>query len=275
MPRNTTIKAFNSFLNGKGIRCWASRTNFPRCKAFIDISSSDEAQALELDQVEWNNSTISVTKATTKSPSNIDSSLKTKKKSPRPSRTLLVKNLPYDATSQDLKSIFKNVEDVRLIEHKYNRKARDIAFVDFVDMKSVHEAVNKEGGYIFNGRELWLEYTKRRRKRQILHHQRSGHDRDGKNQDVTKPARPRTLFLKGETSDVSEEELKGYFKDAVFLQMSKNTPGKIKFSAGVTFDSEKRLERRSSKGGIKDIQIKRNVVTKGDEERNGAEACSD
>jgi len=67
-------------------------------------------------------------------------------------RTIFVKNLPFDATVEHIKTLFVNATDVRILT-KNNGSSRGKAFVEMKDVASAEKAA-KFKSWVFNGRNL-------------------------------------------------------------------------------------------------------------------------
>ncbi|KAG5457458.1 MAG: hypothetical protein BJ554DRAFT_2523 [Olpidium bornovanus] len=75
-----------------------------------------------------------------------------------------VKNLPYSATTADLRerfSPFGEIVDVRLPSDREHNNARGFAFIEFKSLDSVNSAVEATNNTYFRGRTITVEVAKR------------------------------------------------------------------------------------------------------------------
>ena len=95
--------------------------------------------------------------------------------------SLLVRNLPYDTSLQELRDHFNIrpdvVLDVYIPKDYVSRRPRGFAFVEFRDEKDAQDALRELDGRELNGRQLGIMVAQQRRKTADQMRQRDG-DRD-------------------------------------------------------------------------------------------------
>lgn len=73
--------------------------------------------------------------------------------------TVFVKNLPYDATADEIGDFFKEcgkIRDVRLVYNSLNKNFKGFAYVDFLKHTSLYAAIKKHGAS-FKGRQIVVD----------------------------------------------------------------------------------------------------------------------
>mmetsp|Transcript_25382 Transcript_25382/g.44244 ORF Transcript_25382/g.44244 Transcript_25382/m.44244 type:complete len:295 (-) Transcript_25382:39-923(-) len=91
-------------------------------------------------------------------------------------KTLFVKNLPDDITSETLDSMFKSygtIIEISIPKDRLTGKIRNFAFIQYTKEESVREAIKALSGFTLNGNELYVSYALDRIQRQQPRRSRS------------------------------------------------------------------------------------------------------
>jgi len=77
-------------------------------------------------------------------------------------RSIFVGNIPYDATEEQLKEVFKVVGPVvsfRLVVDRETGKPKGFGFCEYRDAETAHNAMHNLNGYELNGRSLRVDFA--------------------------------------------------------------------------------------------------------------------
>ncbi|CAM9765104.1 unnamed protein product, partial [Hapterophycus canaliculatus] len=80
--------------------------------------------------------------------------------------TLKVDNVPYNSSIEDLRRIFEKygeLGDVYMPRDLRTGEPRGFAFVRFMDQRDADDAIDRMDGEYFAGRELRIQYARKRR----------------------------------------------------------------------------------------------------------------
>ncbi|XP_027731085.1 nucleolin [Vombatus ursinus] len=153
-------------------------------------------------------------------------------KKDRDARTLFVKNLPYKVTQEELKEVFEDAIEVRLVCTK-DGTPKGIAYVEFKTEADVDKALEEKQGTEIDGRALILDYTGEKSQGQ--------ENARGKNNawggSTTKPSDSKTLVLNNLAYSATEESLQEVFEKATSISLPQNNQGRPKGYAFIEFAS--------------------------------------
>ncbi|KAB0346022.1 hypothetical protein FD755_024328 [Muntiacus reevesi] len=150
---------------------------------------------------------------------------KPKGKDSKKARTLVAKNLPYKVTQDELKEVFEDIVEIRLVSK--DGKSKGIAYIEFKTEADAEKTLEEKQGTKIDGRSISLYYTGE--KGQSQDH------RGGKNS--TWSGESKTLVLSNLSYSATEETLQEVFEKATHIKMPQNQNGKSKGYAFIEFAS--------------------------------------
>ncbi|EPQ18125.1 Nucleolin [Myotis brandtii] len=191
------------------------RIGVSRKFGYVDFESAEDLEkALELTGLKVFGNEIKLEK-----PKGKDS------KKDRDARTLLAKNLPYKVTQDELKEVFEDAMEIRLVSK--DGKSKGIAYIEFKTEADAEKTLEEKQGTEIDGRSISLYYTGEK-----------GHNQDhrgGKNS--TWSGESKTLVLSNLSYSATEETLQEVFEKATFIKVPQNQNGKSKGYAFIEFAS--------------------------------------
>ena len=131
-------------------------------------------------------------------------------KKDRDARTLLDKNLPCKVTQDDLKEVFEDAVEIRLVSK--DGKSTGIAYIEFKTEADAEKALEEKQGTEIDGQSISLYYTGE--KGQSQDH------RGGKNN--TWSGESKTLVLSNLSYSATEETLQEVFERAAHIKVPQN-----------------------------------------------------
>lgn len=146
-------------------------------------------------------------------------------KKDRDARTLLAKNLPYKVTQDELKEVFEDAVEIRLVSK--DGKSKGIAYIEFKTEADAEKTFEEKQGTEIDGRSVSLYYTGEKGQNQD--------HRGGKNS--TWSGESKTLVLSNLSYSATEETLQEVFEKATFIKVPQNQNGKSKGYAFIEFAS--------------------------------------
>ncbi|XP_075386203.1 nucleolin [Tenrec ecaudatus] len=138
-------------------------------------------------------------------------------KKDRDARTLLAKNLPYRVTQDELKEVFEDAVEIRLVSK--DGKSKGIAYLEFKTEADAEKTLEEKQGTEIDGRSISLYYTGEK----------------GQNQDHR--GESKTLVLSNLSYNATEETLQEVFEKATAIKVPQNQNGKSKGYAFIEFAS--------------------------------------
>ncbi|EPY82341.1 nucleolin [Camelus ferus] len=178
------------------------RIGVSRKFGYVDFESAEDLEkALELTGLKVFGNEIKLEK-----PKGKDS------KKDRDARTLLAKNLPYKVTQDELKEVFEDAVEIRLISK--DGKSKGIAFIEFKTEADAEKTLEEKQGTEIDGRSISLYYT--------------GEKGQGES---------KTLVLSNLSFSATEETLQEVFEKATFIKVPQSQNGKSKGYAFIEFAS--------------------------------------
>ncbi|XP_041658598.1 nucleolin-like isoform X2 [Cheilinus undulatus] len=209
------------------------RLHHSRTYAHIDVASQmDLTKALTLDGEMVLNKPMTVTEAKVKSEDKVKvKASEEDKKAAKDARSLFLKNVPYNATKEDILKLFHKAVKVRFPGGAESPKT-GIAFVEF-ENKSIAEKVRQKKRLVqIQGRVLIVDAVRATNRPKAT--------KDNNSKSEVPPSN--TLFVYSLSSNVKEKHLMKVFKKAVSISVPQSQ-GKSKGFAFVEFatvaDAEK------------------------------------
>jgi nucleolin len=77
-------------------------------------------------------------------------------------KSLIVKNLSYDTTEDDLKEAFKGATGARILTHQDTGRSKGFGFVDFETVEEAKQALTNMTGETIDGREITIDFAHKR-----------------------------------------------------------------------------------------------------------------
>uniref|UniRef100_A0A452G644 Nucleolin n=1 Tax=Capra hircus TaxID=9925 RepID=A0A452G644_CAPHI len=191
------------------------RIGVSRRFGYVDFESAEDLEkALELTGLKVFGNEIKLEK-----PKGKDS------KKDRDARTLSAKNLPYKVIQDELKEVFEDAVEIRLVSK--DGKSKGIAYIEFKTEADAEKNLEEKQGTEIHGRSIFLYYTEE--KGQSQDH------RSGKNS--TWSGKSKTLVLSNLSYSATEETLQEVFEKATHIKVPQNQNGKSKEYAFIEFAS--------------------------------------
>ncbi|XP_037008087.2 nucleolin isoform X1 [Artibeus jamaicensis] len=191
------------------------RIGMSRKFGYVDFESAEDLEkALELTGLKVFGNEIKLEK-----PKGKDS------KKDRDARTLLAKNLPYKVTQDELKEVFEDAMEIRLVSK--DGKSKGIAYIEFKTEADAEKTLEEKQGTEIDGRSISLYYTGEKGQSQDY--------RGGKNS--TWSGESKTLVLSNLSYSATEETLQEVFEKATSIKVAQNQNGKSKGYAFIEFAS--------------------------------------
>ncbi|XP_067452836.1 nucleolin isoform X1 [Thunnus thynnus] len=182
---------------------------------YVDFASEEDMQkALELNGKKVMGQEVKLDRARSK-----DSSQEGKKE--RDARTLFVKNLPFSATTDDLREVFEDAVDVRLPPGQ-NGSNRGIAYIEFKSEAEAEKMLEEAQGADVQGRSIMVDFVG---------------EKSQKGAKVGGAASAsKTLVVNNLAFSATEEVLQSAFEKAVSIRIPQKD-GRAKGFAFVEFES--------------------------------------
>uniref|UniRef100_A0A2K6EHV8 Nucleolin n=1 Tax=Propithecus coquereli TaxID=379532 RepID=A0A2K6EHV8_PROCO len=146
-------------------------------------------------------------------------------KKDRDARTLLAKNLSYKVTQDELKEVFEDAMEIRLVSK--DGKSKGIAYIEFKTEADAEKTFEEKQGTEIDGRSISLYYTGEKGQSQDC--------RGGKNS--TWSGESKTLVLSNLYYSATEETLQEVFEKTTLIKVPQNQNGKSKGYAFIEFAS--------------------------------------
>ncbi|XP_015224448.1 PREDICTED: nucleolin-like [Cyprinodon variegatus] len=163
-------------------------------------------------------------------------------------RCLFLKNVPYNATEEDIRKVFRRAVAIRF-PGGAKGPSQGIAFVEFKNKAVAEEMLKKKQKAQLQGRDLIVARVQRRAVTNADSKKAKGCSVKGT-----------TLFVSGLTDETTAETLQAAFDGAVAARVAvdKNTGASKRFGF-VEFDSEESC--RAAKDDMEDCEIDGSKVT--------------
>ncbi|NXK20870.1 NUCL protein, partial [Arenaria interpres] len=183
---------------------------------YVDFSSAEDLdKALQLNGKKLMGLEVKLEKAKSKE------TIKENKKE-RDARTLFVKNLPYRLTEDEMREVFENAQEIRIVMNK-DGNSKGMAYIQFKTEAEANKALEEKQGTEIDGRAMVIDFTGEKSHQD---HQKGGGERESK-----------TLIVNNLSYAASEETLQELFKKASSIKMPQNNQGRPKGYAFVEFST--------------------------------------
>ncbi|NXV42979.1 NUCL protein, partial [Uria aalge] len=202
------------FFGKKNIEVSSVRIGASKRFGYVDfLSAEDLDKALQLNGKKLMGLEIKLEKAKSKE------TVKENKKE-RDARTLFVKNLPYRLTEDEMRDVFKNAAEIRIVLNKEG-SSKGMAYIEFKTEAEANKALEEKQGTEIDGRAMVIDFTGEKSHQD---HQKGGGERESK-----------TLIVNNLSYAASEEALQEVFKKASSIKMPQTNQGRPKGYAFVEF----------------------------------------
>ncbi|XP_075572231.1 nucleolin [Pelecanus crispus] len=202
------------FFGKKNIEVLEVRIGASKRFGYVDFSSAEDLdKALQLNGKKLMGLEIKLEKAKSKE------TMKENKKE-RDARTLFVKNLPYRLTEDEMRDVFENALEVRIVMNKEGN-SKGMAYVEFKTEAEANKALEEKQGTEIDGRAMVIDFIGEKSHQE---HQKGGGERESK-----------TLIVNNLSYAASEETLQELFKKASSIKMPQTNQGRPKGYAFVEF----------------------------------------
>uniref|UniRef100_A0A8C3PTV1 Nucleolin n=1 Tax=Calidris pygmaea TaxID=425635 RepID=A0A8C3PTV1_9CHAR len=209
----TGIKEF--FLK-KNIEVLDVRIGASKRFGYVDFSSAEDLdKALTLNGKKLMGLEVKLEKAKSKE------TIKENKKE-RDARTLFVKNLPYRLTEDEMREVFENAQEIRIVMNK-DGNSKGMAYIQFKTEAEANKALEEKQGTEVDGRAMVIDFTGEKSHQD---HQKGGGEKESK-----------TLIVNNLSYAATEETLQELFKKASSIKMPQNNQGRPKGYAFVEFST--------------------------------------
>lgn len=210
------IKAsLRKFFSKNGLEITDVRLGGNKKFGYVDFASEEDLQkGLELNGKKVMGQEVKLEKARSK-----EGSQDSKKE--KDARTLFVKNLPFSATADDLKEIFKDAVEIR-VPPGQNTSNKGIAYVEFKTEADAERTMEETQGSEVQGRSIIIDYT--------------GEKSHMGARASASEAASKTLVVNNLSFNATEEVLQSTFEKAVSIRIPQRD-GRPKGFAFLEFES--------------------------------------
>ncbi|NXU18775.1 NUCL protein, partial [Pardalotus punctatus] len=199
------------FFAKKNIEVLDVRIGASRRFGYVDFSSAEDLdKALQMNGKKLMGLEIKLEKAKSKE------TMKENKKE-RDARTLFLKNLPYRVTEDEIREVFENAAEVRIVMNK-DGNSKGMAYVEFKTEAEANKALEEKQGAEIEGRAVVIDFTGEKSQ-----------------QDHQKGGESKTLIVNNLSYAATEETLQEVFKKASSIKVPQNNQGRPKGYAFVDF----------------------------------------
>ncbi|XP_053930731.1 nucleolin [Cuculus canorus] len=200
------------FFGKKNIEVLDVRIGASKRFGYADFSSAEDLdKALQLNGKKLMGLEIKLEKAKSKE------TMKENKKE-RDARTLFVKNLPYRLTEDEIREVFENALEVRIVMNKEGN-SKGMAYIEFKTEAEANKALEEKQGTEIDGRTMVIDFTGEKSHQE---HQKGGGE-------------SKTLIVNNLSYAASEETLQELFKKASSIKVPQTNQGRPKGYAFVEF----------------------------------------
>ncbi|NWW08671.1 NUCL protein, partial [Oreocharis arfaki] len=199
------------FFGKKNIEVLDVRIGASKRFGYVDFSSAEDLdKALQMNGKKLMGLEIKLEKAKSKE------TMKENKKE-RDARTLFLKNLPYRLTEDEIREVFENALEVRIVMNK-DGNSKGMAYVEFKTEAEANKALEEKQGTEIEGRAVVIDFTGEKSQQE---HQKGGESK--------------TLIVNNLSYAATEETLQEVFKKASSIKVPQNNQGRPKGYAFVDF----------------------------------------
>ncbi|NXT30231.1 NUCL protein, partial [Syrrhaptes paradoxus] len=202
------------FFGKKNIEVSDIRIGASKRFGYVDFPSAEDLdKALQMNGKKLMGLEVKLEKAKSKE-------MMKENKKERDARTLFVKNLPYRLTEDEMREVFENAIEIRIVMNKEGN-SKGMAYVEFKTEAEADKALEEKQGTEVDGRAMVIDFTGEKSHQE---HQKGGGERESK-----------TLIVNNLSYAASEETLQELFKKASSIKMPQNNQGRPKGYAFVEF----------------------------------------
>ncbi|NXE04846.1 NUCL protein, partial [Lophotis ruficrista] len=200
------------FFGKKNIEAVDVRIGASKRFGYVDFSSAEDLdKALQLNGKKLMGLEIKLEKAKSKE------TMKENKKE-RDARTLFVKNLPYRLTEEEMREVFENALEIRIMMNK-DGNSKGMAYIEFKTEADANKALEEKQGTEIDGRAMVIDFIGEKSHQE---HQKGGGE-------------SKTLIVNNLSYAASEETLQELFKKASSIKVPQTNQGRPKGYAFVEF----------------------------------------
>ncbi|NXL73759.1 NUCL protein, partial [Leptocoma aspasia] len=198
------------FFGKKNIEVLDVRIGASKRFGYVDFSSAEDLdKALQMNGKKLMGLEVKLEKAKSKE------TMKENKKE-RDARTLFLKNLPYRVTEDEIREVFENALEVRIVMNK-DGNSKGMAYVEFKTEAEANKALEEKQGTEIEGRAVVIDFT------------------GEKSQQEHQKGESKTLIVNNLSYAATEETLQEVFKKASSIKVPQNNQGRPKGYAFVDF----------------------------------------
>ncbi|NXQ31955.1 NUCL protein, partial [Alaudala cheleensis] len=198
------------FFGKKNIEVLDVRIGASKRFGYVDFSSAEDLdKALQMNGKKLMGLEVKLEKAKSKE------TMKENKKE-RDARTLFLKNLPYRLSEDQIREVFENALEVRIVMNK-DGSSRGMAYVEFKTEAEANKALEEKQGTEIEGRAIIIDFT------------------GEKSQQEHQKGESKTLIVNNLSYAATEESLQEVFKKASSIKVPQNNQGRPKGYAFVDF----------------------------------------
>ncbi|NXQ03380.1 NUCL protein, partial [Vidua macroura] len=202
------------FFGKKNIEVVDVRIGVSKRFGYVDFSSAEDLdKALQMNGKKLMGLEVKLEKAKSKE------TMKENKKE-RDARTLFLKNLPYRITEDDIREVFENASEVRIVLNK-DGSSKGMAYVEFKTEAEADKALEEKQGTEIEGRAVVIDFT--------------GEKSQQEHQKDHQKGESKTLIVNNLSYAATEETLQEVFKKASSIKVPQNNQGRPKGYAFVDF----------------------------------------
>uniref|UniRef100_A0A8C5JAN5 Nucleolin n=1 Tax=Junco hyemalis TaxID=40217 RepID=A0A8C5JAN5_JUNHY len=198
------------FFGKKNIEVVDVRIGASKRFGYVDFSSAEDLdKALQLNGKKLMGLEVKLEKAKSREAIKED-------KKVRDARTLFLKNLPYRITEEDIREVFENAVEVRIVMNK-DGTSKGMAYIEFKTEAEANKALEEKQGTEIEGRAVVIDFT------------------GEKSQQEHQKGESKTLIVNNLSYAATEATLQEVFKKASSIKVPQNNQGRPKGYAFVDF----------------------------------------
>ncbi|XP_064577373.1 nucleolin [Zonotrichia leucophrys gambelii] len=198
------------FFGKKNIEVVDVRIGASKRFGYVDFSSAEDLdKALQLNGKKLMGLEVKLEKAKSREAIKED-------KKVRDARTLFLKNLPYRITEEDIREVFENAAEVRIVMNK-DGTSKGMAYIEFKTEAEANKALEEKQGTEIEGRAVVIDFT------------------GEKSQQEHQKGESKTLIVNNLSYAATEATLQEVFKKASSIKVPQNNQGRPKGYAFVDF----------------------------------------
>ncbi|XP_050834009.1 nucleolin [Serinus canaria] len=198
------------FFGKKNIEVVDVRIGASKRFGYVDFSSAEDLdKALQMNGKKLMGLEVKLEKAKSKEAMKED-------KKERDARTLFLKNLPYRITEDNIREVFENALEVRIVMNK-DGSSKGMAYIEFKTEAEANKALEEKQGTEIEGRAVVIDFT------------------GEKSQQEHQKGESKTLIVNNLSYSATEVTLQEVFKKASSIKVPQNNQGRPKGYAFVDF----------------------------------------